>query len=81
MKYANTICEYEKKLLDDPEFACCSCERLHLKINVTTFKFYDEKFSSQICKDIKDYLVQNDPNVVNKSLYVCEYCCKSLNSN
>ena len=81
VKYADIICEYEKKLKDDPEFACCSCECLQFRKNVTMFKFHDEKFNSDIWLDLKAYLIQNDPNMAEKSLYVCTYCCPILNSN
>ena len=36
IKHANVIVELEKKLADDPEFACCSCERLLQRKNVLT---------------------------------------------
>ena len=81
VKHADTICEYEKKLEQDPEFACCSCERLLLRKNLTMFKFHDEKFSSDIWNDLKYYLIQNDPGVGDKLLYVCTYCRPILNSN
>ena len=37
--YAEMIANVEKKLSDDAEFACCSCERLHQRKQVTGFKF------------------------------------------
>ena len=38
VKHAQMIAELEKKLADDPEFACCSCERLLQGKSVTAFK-------------------------------------------
>ena len=37
--YAEMIANLEKKLSDDAAFACCSCERLHQRKQVTAFKF------------------------------------------
>ena len=45
------------------------------------FNFHDEKFSSDIWNDLKYYLIQNDPGVGDKLLYVCTYCRPILNSN
>ena len=42
---------------------------------------HDEKFSTDIWEDLKDYLLQKDPSVDDKSLYVCSYCWPMLNSN
>jgi len=44
-------------------------------------KFHDEKFNSEIWHDLKDYKIQEDPTVADKSLYVCTYCQPILNSN
>ena len=71
VKYADTVCEYEKKLQDDPEFACCSCEHLLMRKNLTMFKYHNGTFNSEIWHDLKDYLIQNDPSVAEKPLYVC----------
>ena len=49
IKHANMIAELEKKLADDPEFACCSCERLLQRKNVTAFDFSEsKKFTSSM---------------------------------
>jgi len=37
--------------------------------------------STQIWQYLKDYVIQNDPSVVDKPLYVCTYCRPVLNSN
>jgi len=44
------------------------------------FKFHDEKFNSDIWNDLKDYMIQKDPSVAEKSLYVCTYCQPIPNS-
>ena len=41
--YAEMIANLEKKLSHDAEFACCSCERLHQRKQVTGFKFSDKQ--------------------------------------
>ena len=41
VQYAEVICKLEKKMADDPEFPCCSCERLMQRKQVTAFKFSD----------------------------------------
>ena len=37
--YAEVISTLDKKLADDAELPCISCERLHQRNNVTAFKF------------------------------------------
>ena len=39
---ATVIKAYEKKLREDPDCACCSCERLSERSGVTKVKFSDE---------------------------------------
>ena len=46
--YARMIADLEKKLADDPEFPCCSCEWLHQRKQVMAFKFHEAKFSSNM---------------------------------
>lgn len=38
VKYAEVITTFKKQTNDDPEYACCSCERLHQYKNVTSLK-------------------------------------------
>ena len=45
VQYAKVISKVEKKMADDPEFPCCSCERLMQRKQVTAFKFSESKFS------------------------------------
>ena len=51
--YAEMIANLEKKLSDDAEFACCSCERLHQRRQVTGFKFSDNKMFLRHMEDVK----------------------------
>ena len=39
IEHAELIADVEKKLADDSEFPCCSCERLQQRKQVTAFKF------------------------------------------
>ena len=68
--YAPIIEEYNDKLSEDPEFACCSCERLMFCNNVTKFKYGVEKFKSPAWNKLNQHLVTIDPDVVDKKLYV-----------
>ena len=42
---ASMIQQLESLLADDPEFPCCSCERLHQRKNVTAFKFSESNLT------------------------------------
>ena len=79
--YAPIIEEYNDKLSKDPEFACCSCERLIFRNNVTKFKYGVEKFKSPAWNKLNQHLVTIDPDVVDKELYVCKYCRPILNKD
>ena len=79
--YAPIIEEYNDKLSKDPEFACCSCERLIFRNNVTKFKYGVEKFKSPTWNKLNQHLVTIDPDVVDKELYVCKYCRPILNKD
>ena len=79
--YAPIIEEYNDKLSKDPEFACCSCERLMFRNNVTKFRYGVEKFKSPAWNKLNQYLITIDPDVVGKELYVCKYCRPLLNKD
>ena len=72
------IAELEKKLADDPEFPCCSCERLHQRKQVTAFKFHEAKFSSNMWKTLKARILQQNPHARTQTHYVCQYCRPNL---
>ena len=80
IKHANMIAELKKKLADDPEFACCSCERLLQRKNVTAFDFSEsKKFTSSMWEVLRAYMYMSDPEAPNKTHYVCQYCRPILN--
>ena len=54
---ASMIQQLESLLAYDPEFPCCSCERLHQRKNVTAFKFSEsKKFTSDMWQTLKAYM-------------------------
>ena len=69
VKYADTICEYEKNWNKTLSLHAVRVNVSYWRKNVTMFNYYDEKFSSDILTDLKDYLLQNDPGVIHKLLY------------
>ena len=81
VEYATVIKEYNDKLKEDAEYTCCSCKRLLLKKNLTHFSFTAEKFDSGTWIQLKTYLLEKDPDVYRKTLYVCTHCRPILNAN
>ena len=82
VQHAEMIAELEAKLADDPEYPCCSCERLHQKKNVTAFEFFEpQRFTSNMWLTLKAYMYMSDPDVISKTHYVCRYCRFSLNKD
>ena len=81
MEFAGIIEDFHDKLKQDPKFVCCCCKRLFLKKSSTHFYFSTEKFSSKIWLQLKNYLVEKDPDLMRKILYVCTHCRPILNKN
>ena len=79
VQYVEVIRKLEKKMADDPEFPCCSCERLMQRKQVMAFKFSDMKFSSNMWRTLKDYISKGNSSAVNDTHYVCSYCQVQLN--
>ena len=76
------IAELDKKLGDDPEFACCSCERLLQRKSVTAFEFSEStKFTSNKWHKLKTYMYVSDSEATSKTLYVCQYYRPILNKD
>ena len=59
VKLAGVITTVEKQFSDDPEFACCSCERLHHQSSVTSVKHSKKKFNSSMWQRVKGYVVEH----------------------
>ena len=53
VKHAKVFDAYKEKLKDDPEYACCSSERLMARSSVTQFTAEAEKFSSDQWQTLK----------------------------
>ena len=81
VQYAKVFEEYKKKLNDDAEYSCCSCERLLTKASDTQFTIDTKKFTSNQWLALKTYLAERDEDINSKVYYVCTYCCPLLNQN
>ena len=68
-------------MADDPEFPCCSCERLMQRKQVTAFKFSDSKFCSNMWENLKDHISKENPNAGKTTHYVCCYCRVQLDKD
>ena len=79
---AEMIFQLDKLLADNPEFACCSCERLFQRKNVTAFFMSDsKKFTSDIWQILKAYMLMCDADATEHKQYVCQYCRPISNRN
>ena len=77
---ADVIAEVQARWTDDPEFPCCSCERLHQRKQVSGVDFTcDDKYHTDIWMWLRAYLTEHgfDQN----DLYVRMYCRPLLNAN
>ena len=81
VEFAEVIQEFYEKLKQDPEFKCCSCERLLMKKALTHFNFTTEKFCSDTWTQLKNYMTEKDPDASKKVHYVCAHCRPILNAN
>lgn len=79
--HAKSIKRYIKKLDQDAEYPCCSCERLFLRIDISQFKFDANKYKTATWQQLKRYMLDVDPDMVDKSLYVCKHCRPILNKD
>ena len=69
-EHAELIADLEKKLADDAEFPCCTCERLLQRKQVTAFKLSAVKFHLKCSKHIS----QMNSDAAVQTHYVCQYC-------
>ena len=81
VEHAELIADIEKIFADDAEYPCCSCERLLQRKQVTKFKFSDAKFCSDVWRDLKLHISQNNSQAALQPHYVCQYCRPILNKN
>ena len=71
--HAQVINDLEKEIDDDPEHACCSCERLHQRKSVTKVKLSDS-LGSKVWPALKAFIVEQNPDANEQVLYMCNYC-------
>ena len=74
VEFAAIIEIFYDKLKEDPEYTCCSCQKLLLKKVLTSFNFTTEKFKSSTWEQLKNYLRERDPEVSTQELYICKDC-------
>ena len=76
--HADLIAELQSKFNDDAEFACCSCERLFQRKQVSCVNFSLDKYETDTWQRLKAHVLQNG---VTEQLYICQYCRPFLNKN
>ena len=81
VEFAAIIETFYDKLKEDPEYTCCSCQKLLLKKVLTSFNFTTEKFKSSTWEQLKNYLRERDPEVSTQELYICKDCWPILNAD
>jgi len=80
IKHALLFKKYRDKLHNDPEYPCCSCERLFTRSSVTQFTF-DAKNSIIINGLYLKPIYQNKMKVMPIKFIVCFHCCPIINQN
>ncbi|KAL5488752.1 hypothetical protein EMCRGX_G017739 [Ephydatia muelleri] len=77
--HADLIAELQSKFSDDAEFACCSCERLCQRKQVSHVNFSLDKYETDAWQRTNALVLQN--GVTEQLLYICQYCRPFLNKN
>ena len=77
--HADLIAELQSKFNDDAEFACCSCERLCQRKQVSSVNFSLDKYKTDAWQRTEALVLQN--GVTEQLLYICQYCRPFLNKN
>ena len=73
IKHAKMIAQYEKEVRDYAEHACCSCQQLFKRKNVTKVKLTDS-LGKVVWPLLKDFMHTEDEHVSDNQLYMCNYC-------
>ena len=71
--HAQVIADFEKEVDDDPEHACCSCERLHQRKSVTRVRLSDN-LGSSIWPALKAFILKRNLDAGDQVLYMCKHC-------
>ena len=74
------IAQLQKEIDDYPEHACCSCERLHQRKAVTRVKL-SENLGSEVWSRLKSYIAEQNTNIGDQVLYMCNYCKLLIKKN
>ena len=70
--HAVLIAKLEKKVADDMEFTCCSCEQLDHRKTVTAFQFDEsKKFIYTMWYALRVYIFMCDPDAPQKTHCAC----------
>ena len=70
---ATAIKAYEKKVREDPDCACFSCERLFVRSGVSKVKLSDE-LGSEVWPRLKAFVMKQNKPVSSNVLYMCKDC-------
>ena len=73
------IAQLQKETDDYPEHACCRCERLHQRKAVT--RELSENLGSEVWSRLKSYIAEQNTNVGDQVLYMCNYCKPPIKKN
>ena len=76
ISHADEIAEVQARWKDDPEFSCCSCERLHQRKQVSGVDFTRDKYHTDIWMWLRAYLTEHDLD--QNDLYVKPHACLLL---
>ena len=79
VKQAGVINEWLKEVSDDPVNACCTCERLFKRGNVTFVEVGGPKWVSEMWQVLFAYIQGGEK--CDDKYYVCAYCRALLNDN
>ena len=69
IKHAQVISDLEKEIDDDPEHACCSCERLHQRKCVTRVK-HSDNLGTEVWPALKAYILEQNPRAADRVLHL-----------
>ena len=77
---AELISQLEDEVQGFPEYACCSCERLHQRKRLTRVNLSDE-LSHDVRPQLKSYILEQTPDAGDHVLFMCKYCRHMIKQN
>ncbi|KAL5515316.1 hypothetical protein EMCRGX_G000468 [Ephydatia muelleri] len=72
--HADLIAELQSKFNDDAEFACCSCERLFQRKQVSCVNFSLDKYETDTWQRLKAHVLQNGVTISKQKYYSSKMC-------